>query len=259
MDPSLQSIILNHILQNYPSYGILIAILSFSIFKYLNSEYHMQRQRRKYQRIFKKQQFQYKTQDSIKDKLYQNISDITKQNNQHTQFLKDSILQQFSILSAKYDILERYIIGITKKIQSNGQNIKSILLKLDKPYLEDNIAKWLMQIIIDNGNRRRLNYLSNIKNKFKQDIQNKVILDQIYRVFKQISRQEIQLTSNFVCKYGNFSKPLRQVYQTKAFNKIIYQQIAQSIKLQNNDNLVLSAKRILQFYKQHFVSLIQKC
>ena len=254
----MQSIIINHILTHWPWYGVLTTVLAIAIYKFLNSNFYIQKQRKKYQKIFKTQQHQIKSQQGLHNKFYQNISDITKQNNQYTAFLKDSILQQFATVNAKYDILQRYIISINKKVQKCGQSICSMQTKMNKPFLQKNIAKWLIQTIMDNHISKKIDYLRNVKSKFKQTVKQKDLLDEIYRVFKQITRQQVQLMSNFVCNYGDFSKPLKQILQTRAFQKFIYVQIAECIKLQTTEQIIDASIKIMQKYKEQMITYIER-
>ena len=196
--------------------------------------------------------------DNVQNNFFDTIKTISEQNNANTQFLKNYVLKQFSKLNSKYDILQRYIISIVQQNQKNCGSLKTIQQKLTKPFLNKQLSLWLMQSTMQLHVRKKLQYISSIYKKYKQDVKKQQIIADIYRVFKQITREQVQLLSNFRCNYGNFAKPLQQILVTKQFDQFIYNDIAKCLDFQNQEKTINDITKVMSKYVQTIVGFIQR-
>lgn len=204
----------------------------------------------------KKQEKKQQLSDSVQKNYFQFISKLSQQNNQFTGFLKEQVLKEVSRLNTVYDILQRYIIAIMQKNNETIKNTNVIIQRLSKPFLQKGIAKWLMQLIMQTHINKKIQYLRSIKTKYKSDVKKQKIIVDVYRVFKQITRQQVQIMDKFDCVYGSFGNPLRQILQTQEFDNFIRTKIFNILDLQQS-KMIQQAQSIMLQYKQQMLNYLQ--
>lgn len=249
-------VILKFIVQNQMVGTFILVLISMGIYKLLNLQFIKNFFNKRIQQSNKFQDRQISSIDGIQNNYFKNIQQILSQNQVHNQFLKQNVLKQFSVLNSKYDILQRYVVATLQINKDNAKAIQTINQKMIKPYLYKSTSKQLAQIIMDLHIYKKVEYLKSLKSKYKQTIKKQQIIQDIYHVFKQITRSQVELMHQFKCSYGDFSKPLRQILQTKQFQKFVYQQICNCLD-KSTQQMINQAIKIMQRYKSQIMDFIE--
>ncbi len=198
----------------------------------------------------------YTLQDNMQGKFFSLTQGIVAQNNTLQQFIKQSVMKQFQNIRSRDDWTQRYIDQIGQKLNQATQTLHQILQRLSKPFLSKDVAKWLFQIVMQLHIRKTLDYLLIVKQRYTSTCNKDILSHDLYRTFRQITRQQMQFMNNFKTHYGQYGKVLKDVLQPQNFWKFIKQGILPTLQKQKQQ-MVKQAQIVMLSYKDQLMKYIQ--
>lgn len=159
------------------------------------------------------------------------------QTNKYIQKFGQQNNNRFSKVYSDLDIIQRYNVQTNKNFLFIKNNIQKIFMKLDKPYLQTqiaiNVAQHYFNSILCNGISK---YIIQIYTNFSTQVSNQILCNNINKKLFSLFNQYYQKLNKFTCSFGNMGKSVQLYLITQQFQQM-FTPIKQVI-LKNNRNNV---------------------